>query len=344
MATMDVFKSDAFSMMQLTQAIENIDYKPQFLGSLGLFDSEPSRTRVIAIESRDQGQNLIPISPVGGPIDQMGALKRKVRNFNTYRIAKGSTIFAEELQGIRGFGSETELEAVQAEVGMRMARLKNDVELTWEHMRLGAIQGKFIDADDSTVVDYFSEFGVSAPGEIPFDFGGLAEGEIRELIERNIVRPMVRAAKGAFVQGSRIIGLVGDLFWDELMKSPEVRNTYLNYAAASALRGATGVFGSTFPFAGVDWINYRGTDDQSTVAIPADKARFFPAAAPGVFKVAWGPGEFMDTVNQPGRDLIAMTLPDPSGRNAFATVEVYSYPLYICTKPGVLFSAKVSGT
>ncbi len=344
MATMDVFKADAFSMISLTQAIENIDYKPQFIGSLGLFDPEPSRTRAIAIESRDEGQNLIPISQVGAPLEEMGALKRKVRNFQTYRIAKGSTIYAEELQGIRAFGSETELEQVQAEVAKRMARLMNDVELTWEHMRLGAIQGLFIDSDGSTVVDYFSEFGVSAPAEVPFDFGGLAAGEIRELIERDIVRPMVRASKGAFVQGSRIIGLVGDLFWDELMKHEEVRNTYLNYSAASALRGATGVFGSTFPFAGIDWINYRGTDDESTVAIAADKARFFPAAAPGIFQVAWGPGEFMDTVNQPGRDVTALTLTDQSGRNAWARVELYSYPLYICTRPGVLFSARVSGT
>src|SRR5690349_21455951 len=130
MATMDVFKADAFSMMSLLQALENIDYKPQFLGSLNLFDDMPQRTRVVAIESRDDTLNLIPVSPVGAPLDEMGSQKRKVRNFNTYRIAKGSTILADELQGIRAFGSETELEQVQVEVARRLARLTNDVELT----------------------------------------------------------------------------------------------------------------------------------------------------------------------------------------------------------------------
>lgn len=342
MATMDVFKADAFSMMGMLQAMENIDYKPQYLGTLGLFDDMPQRTRVVAIESRDQTLNLIPVSPVGAPLDEMGSQKRKVRNFNTYRIAKGSTILADELQGIRAFGSETELEQVQVEVARRLARLSADVELTWEHMRLGAIQGLFLDSDGSTLVNFYTEFGVSQPAEVGFDFGSLTAGEIRPLIEREITRPMARAAKGAFTTGSRIIALCGDQFWDQLVNHAEIRTTYLNQIAASELRQAT-AFGS-FNFAGVEWINYRGTDDESTVAIAAEDAKFFPANAPGIFQTAWAPAEFMDTVNQPGRPITPLTLTDPSGRNAWARVEVYSYPLYICTRPGVLFRATVSGT
>jgi hypothetical protein len=219
-------------------------------------------------------------------------------------------------------------------------QLMNDLELTWEHHRLGAVQGILADADGTTIFDYFSEFGVTQPTEVDFDFSTLAAGDVRPKIESEIVRPLIRAAKGAFTTGSRIVALVGDEFWDQFVNHEEIRTTFLNHQAAAALREPT-AFG-TFRFAGIDWVNYRGTDDESTVAIDASSAKFFPASAPGVFKVAWAPAEFVPVVNQPGVPVRPLTLPDPSGREAFVDVEVYSYPLYICTRPLTLRSAALA--
>jgi hypothetical protein len=86
-------------------------------------------------------------------------------------------------------------------------------------------------------------------------------------------------------------------------------------------------------------VNYRGTDDNSTVAIGAKKAKFF-CDAPGLFQAAWGPAEFLDAVNMPGNPMTPLVLPDPSGRNAFVSVELYSYPLMVCTRPGTLRRAQ----
>ncbi len=338
MATMDVFKADAFSMMSLMQAIEEVDHKPQFLGSLDLFEDAPQRTRVVAVESRENVLSLIQTTSIGAPVPQRSADKRKVRNFNTVRIAKGSQITADEIQGIRAFGSETELQQVQTEVARRLTQLVSDVELTWEHHRLGAVQGIVTDADASTIVNFFTEFGVTQPTEVDFDFSALGAGDVRSKIEVSITRPMIRAAKGAFVTGSRIVALCGDTFWDEFVNHTEVRTTFLNHQAAAALREPT-AFGE-FRYAGVDWVNYRGTDDNSTVAVAAAEAKFFPANAPGVFKVAWAPSESMELANQPGVPIRPLTLPDVSGRNAFVDVEVYSYPLYVCTRPLTLYRAK----
>lgn len=332
MATMNVFNDDAFSMISLLAAIENTDYKPQFLGSLGLFEDAPQRLRTVMVESVDDTLSLIQTSAIGAPPKARSNDKRKVRNFNTVRIAKSSRIHADEIQGIRAFGSETELAQVQVEVAKRLRQLTNDVELTWEYHRLGAVQGILTDADDTTIVNYFTEFGVAQPDEVEFDFDTLANGAVRQKIEDQIVRPMIRAAKGAFNTGSRIIALCGDDFWDEFIANDEVRDSFLHYQAAATLREGT-AFGAPFRFAGVDWVNYRGTDDGSTVAIASDAAKFFPANAPGVFQVAWAPAEFIDTANMPGVPIRPMVLPDPSGRNAFVDVEVYSYPLFICTRP-----------
>lgn len=338
MASMDIFRGDAFSMMSLLQAIENVDYKPQFLGSLNLFEDAPQRTRVFAVESRNDTLQLIQSSPIGAPPEQRIKDKRSMVNFNATRLAKASTIYADEVQSIRAFGSETELSQVQLEVARREQQLSNDLELTWEHMRLGAVQGIVTDADDSVIVNCFTAFGVAQPAEVDFDFDALTPGEVRAKIESEIVRPMIRASKGALTPTSRIQALVGDDFWDAFINHEEVRTTYLNYTAAAELRNGT-IF-SSFRYAGVDWMNYRGTDDNSTVAIAPDEAKFFPVNAPGLFKVGWAPGEFMDVVNMPGVPRIPLVLPDPSGRNAFVTVELYSYPFFICTRPQTLFRAK----
>lgn len=334
MASMDVFKADAFSMMGMLAAQEKVQYKPQFLGSLNLFASKPQRTRVVAIEERERTLALIPTSPIGAPPEQRSADKRKVRNFNTVRLAKQSRIMADTIQGIRAFGSETELQQVQTEVAARLQALNDDLELTWEHHRLGAVQGLLLDADGSTLYNFFTEFGISQPNELDFAFDLFAAGELRPFIEKNVVRAMIRASKGAMGTGSRIIGLCGDDFWDALVNHAEVRQTYLNQVAAAELRDGT-AFG-TFQFAGVTWVNYRGTDDGTTVAIGAGKVKFFPAGAGDLFQVAWAPAEFLDAVNMPGRPVTPLTLLDPSGRNAFVDVEIYSYPLFICTRPEVL--------
>jgi hypothetical protein len=338
-ASLNIFESDAFSTASLLAAIENLPYKPQFIGSLDLFDDDPQRLRDVMVESRDNELNLIPITPVGAPLPQLDPDIRGMRIFRTPRIAKGSTLYAETLQGIRAFGSETELAQVQVEVARRLARLQGDVELTWEHMRLGALQGYLLDADGSIVYNYFTAFDIAVPTPVVIDFANLNSGELRALIEGSIIRPMVRGSKGAITIGARIVALVGDAFWDAMMQNAEIRQSYLNYSAAADLRGAT--LYKPFQFAGVEWVNYRGTDDNSTVAIATDEAKFFPVGAQGVFKVAWGPGEFMDTVNQPGVPLRPLTLPDPTGREAYVIVEVYSYPLFICTKPQVLRTAQL---
>ena len=337
MAHMDVFRSDAFSLQSLLAAIEAVDYKPQFLGSLGLFEDEPQITRTVTVESRDDALALIQTSEIGAPLAQLGADKRALRTFRTVRIAKGSTITADQIQNIRAFGSETELAQVQTEVARRLRKLVNDVELTWEHHRLGAVQGILTDADASTLVNFYTEFGVAMPVPVEFDFATLASGAVRPLIEVSITRPLIRATKGAFVTGSRIVALCGDDFWDAFVNHAAVRSTFLNHQAAAALREPTAF--ETFRYAGVDWVNYRGTDDGTTVGIAADTARFFPVGAPGVFEVAWAPAEFLPVVNTPGVPIRPMVLPDPSGREAFVMVEAYSYPLFLCTKPLTLRSA-----
>ena len=93
-------------------------------------------------------------------------------------------------------------------------------------------------------------------------------------------------------------------------------------------------------FGGIKFMHYDGTDDNTTVKVPTGTAKFFPVDTAGDFyQAVLTPGEFFPTINQPGQPLYALTIPDRD-REAFVQMEVYSYPLFICTRPAALGRAR----
>ncbi len=341
MATIDIFNNDAFGVVSLTDAVEGMDYQPSLLRDMNLFEKTPVRTTTIAMERKDGVISLIAVSERGAPLDENKKDGRTIRHASATRLAKGDTIYADELQNVRAFGSETETQAVQTEVAMRLANIQQDMELTEENMYLGAIQGKVIDADGKTVVyDWFDFWGVTPAAVVNFDLAAASpvEGVLKKKCLK-IKRDMMKAGKGAFTNQTVIVGLCGDNFFDDLVAHSEVTGKTINPAEAQMLANEFGMAYTAIKFGEIIFINYRGTDDGSTVSIGTDAVRFFPKGARGVFKHALAPAEFMPFVNTLGRDRYAMTIPDRD-RGAFTRVELYSYPLVYCTRPEMLLSGK----
>ncbi len=345
MATMDIFNNDAFGLVEMTDAVEKLDYQPRFLGQLGIFQPRPVRTVSVAVEKKAGVLALVPTSARGAPPTprrERAGERADIRDFRAVRIAEQDTITADELSGIRAFGTESELVQVMDEVADRYLKLERDIETTLEHMRLGAVQGIVYDSDGATeLFNWFDSWGIAQPAEVDFDLDNAtpASGAVRILCNQ-IIRSMARASKGAWVEGqSYVMGLCGDTFFDQLTAHSEVRSTYLNQAEASELRNDFGAPFGQVRYGGITWVNYRGTDDGSTVAVPATKVKFFPVRAPGVFEHVMAPGETMSTVNQPGRLFMPLIVPDDK-RQMFVDLELYSYPLMLCTRPEMLLRGK----
>lgn len=338
MVSMDIFRQDPFSTFQLTSVIERIPYQPSQLGDMGIFTPNPIRTRALGIEERDGQLVLIKTSQRGQPVsNERMTEKRKLRYFETPRLTQGDTITADEIQGIRQLGTESELMQVQAEVARRLAGptgLKANIGYTKENMRLAALQGILLDADGSVLYNWYDEFGFAQPGVVGFSLAAAAANTLRPIIN-GIVRTMFRASKGAMPNGTRIGALCGDAFYDGFVNHPDVIRTFLNWNDAATLRTAMGGAFSTFPFADVEWFNYRGSDDNTTIKIPDDEVHFFPINAPAVFEEALSPLESFDFVNTPGKDSYVLPVFDRD-RNMWWRQEVYSYPLFICKRPEVL--------
>lgn len=334
MATMDVFEADGFSSLEMTAALNKQDYLPSFLGDMRLFEVRPIRTKEFAIEEQDGQLSLVQSSPRGAPVEPESRPRRTLRYFETVRLYQGSRITADEVQGIRAFGQENELMQVQREVADRQMRLRRNFELTWENMRLGAVQGIVTDADGSTIYDFFSQFGVSQPSEV--NFALTTDSTDVQAKCAQIVRQMQQNAKGAWGPGSYVVGLCGDNFFDALVSHPEVREAY-KYQQSQQLRANLAY--QQVQFGGIRFVNYRGTDDGSTVSVGTDKVKFFPADAPGAFEVAFSPSEAMGYANTPGQPFYTWLVRDQE-RDMWVNVEMYSYPMFYPTRPAMLQRGK----
>jgi hypothetical protein len=340
MANINIFENDAFSLTSLTSFVNKKPHIPSMLRDMGLFEVKPVRTTTIWVEVKNGKITLIPTSNRGEPIFQNEKQKRDAVPLQCLRLAEGDTITADELQNIRAEGEEAELKEVQMEVNDRLATILGNIDLTEENLMLGAIQGILVDADGSTVIyNLYDKFGVTQPLEIDFDLDNAspAPGALKKKCTE-VVRGMVRAGGNAMLPSTEIMAYCGDNFWDDLISHPEVQGAYNNWVAAQSMSNEVGVF-KPFRWGEINWVNYRGTDDGSTVAIGADKVKFFPRGARGLFEIAYAPAEFMPYVNTRGQARYSMTIPDIK-RQAYVEVEAYAYPLPYCTRPEVLFRGR----
>lgn len=337
MAHMDIFNDDAFSLASMTRGVEKMPTVPTYLGSLGLFESEGVTTNIASIEQIGQTLSLIKTSPRGTQPGMGTTDKRTMRNFNIPRIADSDQLFAAEIQGIRAFGTESELETIVKKVADKQAKMLRKIALTLEYHRLGAMQGILLDSDGSTLYDYFAEFGISQPAEVDFDLDNAAPARGALMAKVKAVKRTIIRALGMAAPGIRIKALCGDTFFDQFVSHSEVEKSYLNWSDAASLRAGE-VF-SEFRWGEIDWVNYQGTDDGTTVAIGSDKVKFVVQGVPGLFRRINGPGETFETVNTEGRDIYSLLVRD-NDRNMWVQPEVYAYPLHICTRPEVLLRGR----
>lgn len=340
MATLDIFNQNAFSLIEMTNAVRDIKTVPSFLGSLGIFTPNPISTEGFEIEQIGDGTlALIPVTQRGAPRTSIGRDRRTMRNFSTVRLREFDTLRAAEIQGVRAFGSTTETEAMQSVVAQRQLKLKRKLDLTHEFHRLGAINGIVLDADGSTQIrNFYTEFGITPPTEIAFNLA--ARTRMNEFLKQNVIRPMQRALGGRWAPGARIVALCDDVFYDSLIENAEVRVSYLNWLAAQELRGSAGQAFDTFRWGNIEWVNYQGTDDNSTVALASGKCRFIPVGIPDIFQSVYSPGESFEVVNTMGQEFYSKIVPDPSGYNEFVEVDLASYVLHMCIAPQALLQGR----
>jgi len=335
---LDVFRTDPFGVVPLTDAINNVPFVPGRIGQLGLFSSSSVATLTIAIEQVSGILRLIPPTPRGGPGVTLPKAARTLLDLRIPHFQIDDAIMADEVQGVRAFGSETAVETVMAKVDERMSIHSQSMAVTEEHARVGAIKG-IVTYSDGTTLNLFTAFGVTQETEIDFDLDNAnpAGGALRRKCAQ-VVRQMAGILEG--VPFSGLHAFCGDAFFDDLIAHPEVRETYMGWTAAAELRQGyvqAGLSYGAFPFGGIMWENYRGIVDEDAF-IHTDKCHIFPTGVPGLFKTIYGPADYNETVNTLGKRLYMKQIAMRNEKGV--EIEVQSNALQFATRPQVLIQGR----
>jgi len=324
------FHHPAFSMAALSAAINIIPNRYGRLEALNLFPPRPVRTRQILVEEQAGVLNLLPSLPPGSPGTVGARGKRTVRSFVIPHIPHDDVVLPEEVQGIRAFGSETEMESVAGVMARHLETMRNKHAITLEHLRMGALKGVILDADGSVIYDLFDEFDIT-PKVIAFELAN-ANSTINKKCA-DVLRHLEDSLKGEFMTGVHC--LCSPEFYDALTDHPKVKAAFTYWQQGAVLISD---MRAGFSFGGLTFEEYRGqaTDGGGTTRrfIAAGEAHCFPLGTIDTFSTYFAPADFNETANTLGQALYAKQEPRKFDRGT--DLHTQSNPLPMCHRPGVL--------
>jgi len=317
-------------MVALTAAINKVPNNYGRLEQLGLMPTEGVRTRTILIEEMSGVLNLLPTMPVGAPASLGTQGKRKVRSFVIPHIPHDDVVLPEEVQGLRAFGSENDLEALSNLIARKLQNMRAKHAITLEHLRMGALKGVILDSDGSTLYDLYSEFGITAKS-VSFALSTNTTEVLTKVLE--VKRHIEDNLRGEFMSGIMCLSSQG--FFDALTTHPKVKEAYSRWQQGQLLFTDNR---TNFSFGGITFEEYRGqaTDIAGTVRkfIADDEAHFFPVGTASTFRTFFAPADFNETANTLGLPLYAKQAPRKFERGT--DLHTQSNPLPICLRPEVL--------
>ena len=318
MAMVDPFTPSAFTLTSLTAAINQLKYQPARLS--GLYEEQGISTLTASVEERDGVLNLVEIKPRGANGQPVHGEGRRIIPFTIPHLPQTATLMADEVQGVRAFGSESQAEVLQTRINERLATMRRNIDYTLESHRLLALMGQYYDANGDAQ-SLFTTFGVVQQTQT-MGWSPSATSSARKKATELITK-VEDALDGAPFSGIRC--LCGATVWEDLLEDQDAKATYLNTMMASDLRQDPRL---SFQWNGITWERYRGT---SAVKVPAAEAYAYPEGVAGLFITRFAPANYNETVNTLGLPYYAKGEPLKFGKGY--ELEAQSNPLNLCTRP-----------
>ncbi len=323
MSVWNVFDSDAFSLNSLTAAINKVPYTPGVIGGMGLFSEQGISTTTAVIEEENGVLTLVDVAPRNGVAQVVGDRKRAVRSFPIPHMPERATIMADEVQGVRAFGSESNATSVEIKRNQRLADMRRNLDYTLEQHRLKAIMGNYVDVN-GTDQSLTTAFGVSGAVDEAFKLStesGKVRGKCLKVIKK------IEDGLGG-VPFTDVVALCGATFWEELLDTDSLKGVVQGYQAAQSLREDPRL---EVVYGGIRFIRYRGT---SSVKVADNDAYAFPAGVPDLFITRFAPANYLETVNTLGLPVYAKAEPLPMDKGI--QIEAQSNALNLCTRPNAV--------
>jgi hypothetical protein len=346
--TLDVFKADGFSVTNLSLAIAEMDFVPSKVTDMGLFRTEGVTTTTVQVEKRRDGLFLVPSSARGGPGYAINQDRRSLRTFTVPHFQLDDAIQADEVQNIRAFGTDSELETVQARLNQKLMRGARSIDATIEFQRVKAIQGQLVDVRPNgtgnvagtitnnytteTLYDYYTEFGYTQRTfDFPFSNAGLKV--IQKLTE---MRKALQDELG-MAPMQRLYVLCGSDWFDALVSHASITAAYSNYWGGPRMVNdplTQDLWYAEFVHAGIVFVVYYGQVGNQPF-VPVDQAFAFPLGVPDMFVSYFAPADYVETVNTEGMPRYAKQYETLNGKAI--QIEMQTNHLALLTRPNLVF-------
>lgn len=337
MATFDIFNGDAFSVARLALAMADLPRIQTRITKSGIFSEEGVDTLQIMIERRGSNLSLVPVAPRGGVAQPIKMDPRNLRTFRTVHLPQRAEMLADEVQGIRAFGTESETEVAQAKVNQKLAKMKAQIDLTHEYHRLGAIKGLIMDADGtSPIFDLYAEFGLTQQ-VLYFDIATPSTSIDPVAKNTALKRAMANKLGGLSYTGIEV--LCSESWFDAWTRHDQMKKAWDTWQQNAYLRQAANEEG--FVFDGVTYKVYSGgIGGQQFIA--NNEAYAYPTGVSDMFKTWFAPADYMETVNTLGLPYYAKI--EPLDFDKGVLIESQSNPLHLNTRPEAVFKLSTAAS
>ncbi|MFN3686105.1 major capsid protein [Salinarimonas sp.] len=329
---LDIWSGDAFTLQTLTAAVNKQPYRPGQISARGIFEEDGVSTTTVSIEMRDGKLGLVEPSQRGGPGETIDDDTRSLVPVTIPHYQRDDSVLADEVQNVREFGSMSALEQIQDRVNRKAARHAQDLTMTLEHQRIGAIKGIVMSKSGGTLLNLYQRFSVPVPNAVSLDVAN-ADADVI-----GILQGVQYSIEDAFDEDATYTGLhvfSGRDLHTQLWRHPQVQKTFLYHAGAEILREDVP---EVYKLGAFTFERYRtgvkATADAGAAYIAPNEARVVPLGVPDLFQTRFAPADYEETVNTIGVPFYVKqwARPDDKGRHLQVQMNAMSW----CTRPQVL--------
>ena len=321
-----------FGINALTAAINRMDATATQIRDLAIFEAKNLTTTYADIENQDGQLKLVQSQPRGTDGQAQPNKSRTVRTFRIPHLPISDVVRADDVQNLRGFDG-TAAETVENVVNSRLADAKLALEHTREHLMLGALQGKILDADGSELYDLYDEFGLTRQ---TFNWKlSDAKTEVGAAIDKALTAQR-KKLRGAMP--SKWVVLCGSEFLEALKYHASIKALYERYRDGAAYREADSLNPIVFEHNGVQFIQYTGAFGTSA-DIADDKAILLPVGRK-LYAEFFAPADMNATVNTVAKPYYASR--EKLDHDKGWSLHAQSNPLPIVLRPELVATLSLS--
>ncbi|TKF76641.1 major capsid protein [Vibrio kanaloae] len=321
MELQQALESEKFTVSNLTASINNITMPPMRIAELGIFEERGIRTTTMSVEFKDGEIIIVPEKERGADGTHTEDRERKLFTFTAVHLPLEASIYADDIQNVRAFGSESELEQLDTLISDKQEDHRMSLDATIEYFRAGALTGKVLGAKGNTIVDLHATFGIT-PSQVTNEI------DFTKPLRSQILKAKTDSKKNQKgVKGRRYHALCSESYFAKLMDNEDFVKAFERAQEGAALRND--VSGGV-EWQGVTWEQYED-DINGKLIIPEGEARLFPTDKPKLFLTRFAPANYSETVNTIGLPYYSKSEPKRMGKGV--DIESQSNVINICTNP-----------